>query len=96
MTAALGPFDVGGHARVRDRGTVVVGGERRSDPPAVLADDRDGQPARGVLDVGDALVDRADCLRLAEHEIDLMVERTGAIEIAHAMELGDDAQPGEE
>ena len=96
MTTALGPFHVIPSALVRDRPAVVVGRERRADPSAVLADHSDRQPAFGMVDVRDALVDRADRLGVAQDKIDLFVERPRPVQVAHPVELRCDPEAGEE
>src|SRR3989475_8828610 len=49
VAAALRPVDVVDLALVCDGASVVVGGQRRPDPPAVLADHRYRKPPFGVL-----------------------------------------------
>src|SRR5919201_2958678 len=81
VPAALRPVDVVTLADIGDRRAVVVGGERRADPSAVLADHRYRQPPRLVVDVRDPLMDGADLLGAAKHEVDLPIERARAIEV---------------
>src|SRR5688572_24120855 len=87
MAAAFGPVDEVLAALVRHGLPVVIERERRSESIAVLADHADGEPAVVLRDVRDALVDLADRRRVAQHEIDLSVEVTIAVQVTQPVDL---------
>jgi hypothetical protein len=60
VTAAAGPGDEVGAALVEDPLAVPLGHDRGADLAAVLADDAEGVPCVGMLDVRDATVDVTD------------------------------------
>ena len=96
VSASFGPLHVVALAFVRDRLSVVVRRKRRADSSAVLADHGDREPTFGMLDIRDALVDLANRLGVAQHEIDLPIELASPVEVAHPVELGRDPEAGEE
>src|SRR5437899_2741538 len=74
VAAALRPLDVVEAALVRHRRPVERSGDRGPDAPAVLADHRDRQPPLRMPHTGNTSMNRANRLRVTQHQVDLPIE----------------------
>ena len=77
-------------------GAVVRGHLGRGDAAAIRADDLKGMPVIRPLRPADFLIDAAHHIGLAQDLVDGVVEFAGAIDVAHAIKLGPDAEIGED
>jgi hypothetical protein len=92
VATAGGPRHVVRQTLVGHGRAVPVGGEGGADAAAVLADDRDRQPAGRPLDVADLEVDATHRLGPVEGLANEWVHRAVAVELTHPVDLGLDAQ----